>query len=187
MERAIIAHKWNGSPDGDFIPWLRDHLANEGFSVSAPEMPSTTIDAWVSAISSAAGTPDLSTCLIGHDVGCQAIVRYLATLQEGQEFRAVFLVAPWTRLEGNVEEGLKQWVNEPINWDAAKRRARRFVVIYSDNDALVPVENSEMFGKLLNAELVLDSGRHHFSDEDDVTQLPSLEKVISESYHENEN
>ncbi len=183
MDRAIIVHKWNGSPTGDFIPWLRDCLSGEGFSVSVPEMPTTTIDAWVSAISSAAGTPDLSTCLIGHDAGCQAIVRYLSTLQDGQEFRAVFLVAPWTRLDGANDEGIKQWVNEPIDWNAAKVCARRFVVIYSDNDNLVPVENSEMFGKLLNAELVLDSGRHHFSDEDDVTQLPSLSEAISESYH----
>ena len=47
-------------------------------------------------------------------------------------------------------------------------------MIYSDTDYHVSVENATDFANKLGAKLILEQNRGHFTDNDDVTQLPML-------------
>lgn len=50
MKRVVIVHRWGGSPESDFLPWLKKELEKREYEVSAPKMPDTDypkIEAWV--------------------------------------------------------------------------------------------------------------------------------------------
>src|SRR4030067_3524668 len=99
--RAIIVHRWDVKPQDDWYPWLKQELTASGFKVEVPEMPRTeapVIKEWVEKLAQVVGEPDRQTFLVGHSIGCQTIIRYLATLTENQKAGGGLLVAPWLHL-----------------------------------------------------------------------------------------
>jgi hypothetical protein len=186
MKRAYIIHRWGGDSTSDWVPWLREELEEKGIAATAPDMPNPntpTITEWTNTLHTLITSPDAETFIIGHSVGCQAIVRYISSLQENETIGKVILVAPWTQLtnvgEGNMEIA-RQWMETPIDWEGAKKHCKSFTVIYSNDDPKVPQENAKDFANRLGAKLILEESRGHFTDEDDVTQLPVLLKEILE-------
>lgn len=179
MKQAIIMHGWYGHPQEGWLPWLKKELERKGYRVDVPAMPEPDkprISPWVATIKSIA-TDELSL-MVGHSVGCQTILRYLATTSKQVE--AIVLVAPWTRLtpaataEEGEEEVARPWLNTPIDWEKAKVAAKRFVAIFSDDDPYVPITEADVFKKNLGAKVVIEHGKGHLSGEDGVTQLPAI-------------
>ncbi|PRP96483.1 RBBP9/YdeN family alpha/beta hydrolase [Enhygromyxa salina] len=89
-KRVVIVPRWGGHGQHDWYPWLRAQLAEDpgaGLQVEVVELPNPdapVIEQCVAALQSALGTraEDLrSTLLVGHSVGCQALLRYLAELR----------------------------------------------------------------------------------------------------------
>ncbi len=181
MKRAFIIHGWGGNSAEAWLPWLKEELESKGIAATTPDMPDTDrpkIDDWVNFLSGLVGSANKDTYFVGHSIGCQAIARYLSILPDGASAGGVILVAPWMNLT-NLDQSediqiAKPWVETPIDWDAVKRHCTRSVVIYSDNDPYVPIGQAKTFGNNLNAKLILESNRGHFSDSDDVTQIPVL-------------
>ena len=49
----------------------------------------------------------------------------------------------------------------------------------SDNDRCVTEKDSLEFGRRIGAEMILEKNRGHFTEDDDVTQLPALlERIV---------
>ncbi len=185
-KRAFIIHGWGADSSSDWIPWLKEELERNGIAAITPNMPGTgtpTIGEWVGMLSTLITNPDPETYLVGHSIGCQAIIRYLSALPEEVMVGGIALIAPWTKVNLSNDTEIviaKPWIETPIMWDAARHRSRKFVVVYSDNDKFVSQEDAISFGERLGAECILDQNRGHFSDEDDVTQLPILlEKLLA--------
>lgn len=181
MNTVVIVHGWGADSESDWIPWLKVELERRGARVIAPDMPNTnapTIDSWVQFLGKIVKDAGEDFYFVGYSIGCQAVLRYLQTLPEGERVGGVVLVAGWTLLTGlsdEEEEVARPWEETPIEWTNVAAHSKAFVVIYSDNDPHVPERNARDFEEKLNAKLVLDSGRGHFTtDEDDVTQLPTV-------------
>ena len=99
MKKAYIVHRWDGGPESDWYPWLKNELEKKGFIVYIPEMPNTQhpkIEEWLPHLKKIVGKWNENTLFVGHSVGCQAILR----LMEGSDKKAggVYLVAPWMKL-----------------------------------------------------------------------------------------
>ena len=83
QKRVFIVHGWDGHPKEGWFPWLKQELEKHGFDVFVPQMPEPImpkIEAWVSHLAGIVNKPDKNTCFVGHSIGCQAILRYLETL-----------------------------------------------------------------------------------------------------------
>ena len=186
-KRVYVIHGWGDSPASNWIPCLKEELERKGFSVTAPDMPDTnnpSIYVWPNFISSLVVDPDRSTFLIGHSMGCQAIVRYLSNLKENAVIGGSVFVAPVNRQITNLsdEEKIiaKPWLETPINWNDASKHIMKSVVIYSDNDVFIPVREAQDFAKNIQAKSIMEEGKGHFSDANDVTQLPvALREILS--------
>jgi predicted alpha/beta hydrolase family esterase len=181
VKRAIIVHGWSDNPEGSWFPWLKRKLEEKGMKVEVPAMPDTDIpkiDAWVKKLEETVGNPDKDTFLVGHSIGCQAIMRYLE--KTNAKVGGILFVAGWFTLKGlgNDEQIVaKPWLETPINTDKVK--TNKIIVILCDDDPYVPVSNAETFKKRLNAEIIMQTGKGHFSGEDGVTELPeALEAVL---------
>lgn len=100
MKKIQIIHGWESSPDEPILKWLKFSLQKKGFEVSAPDMPEPEkpkIETWVGKLKEVV-SPDKETILVGHSIGCQAILRYLETLPEGTKVAGIILIAPFITL-----------------------------------------------------------------------------------------
>ena len=170
MKRAFIIHCWGGSPNEFWYPWLKKELESKGWTVIVPKMPETNkpnIVKWTAAVKRVVKTVDKDTYFIGHSIGCQTIIRYLAS-QKKQCGGAVF-VAGWFTLANLKPKELpiaKPWQYEPIDFVMAKKNMKQSVAILGAADALVPLKpNKDVFMKVLGSKVIVEKGKGHFDDE----------------------
>ncbi len=179
MKRVFIIHGWEGYPEDGWYPWLKKELEKNGFEVFVPAMPNTDepkIDEWVDSLSNLVGKPDENTYFVGHSIGCQTILRYLEKL-ENKKIGGVVCVAGWfilSDLETEEEKIIgKPWIETPIDFNKVIMTTNNFVAIFSDDDPVVPLkENEKIFNEKLNAKIIIERNRGHFSEGDGVTELP---------------
>ena len=193
MLRVIIVHGWASAPEGDWFPCLKSELEKIGFEVLVPKLPdpkNPRIQGWVQKIADAIGEPDEKTYLVGHSLGCQAIVRYLETLPRKTKVGgAVFVGGYFKRLTGleeeikeniGVAETEKHWLGTPIDFAKAKTHLLKSIAIFSDNDYYVPPDNQDDLRDKLGSEIIIEHEMGHFSGVlDGVFELPvALESVL---------
>jgi uncharacterized protein len=187
MKRIYIIHGWGGNPYEPLLQWLADELREAGHEVVAPEMPDTDhpqIETWVPFLQKIVGSADENTFFIGHSIGCQTILRYLETLPEGVKIGGAVFIAGWYNVRNLDTEEEKEivgpWVNTPH--DDAKIRAaiNKGVVILSDNDPYVSLDNQVPWKEKAGVRVIIESGKGHYNNEEaGVTQSQTvLEEVV---------
>ena len=193
MKSVYIIHGWGGSPKEEIHKWLKSELESKGFKVHALKMPNTKtpkIKEWVPFLQENISNPDEETHFVGHSIGCQTILRYLETLSEKIKVGKVVLLAPWTNLLETAYENpdeekkiAKPWIETPINLEKCKSHTKHFTAIFSDNDFCVPLSDKEIFRKKLNAKIIVEHNKGHFTMEDNVDKVPSALSSILEISH----
>lgn len=187
-KRVFIIHGWDGYPEEGWFPWLKKELELRGFEVQVPAMPNAAeprIDAWISHLAAVVGEPNENTFLVGHSIGCQAVLRYLSSIDK--KIGGAVFIAGWfvlSDLETEEEKIIgKPWLETLINFEKIKENSPNFVVIFSKDDDVVPFEeNKARFERDLSAKIIVEYGKGHFSGGDGVTELPSaLESVLEMS------
>jgi len=187
-KRAFLIHGWEGYPEEGWFPWLSEELSKKGFKVEVLPMPnsqSPKIEEWVPFLAKNVGEIDEKTVLIGHSIGCQTIWRYLESLKEGERIAGAVLVAPWIRLKAEnalqdeeSKEIAKPWLEIPIAWEKVKKNCGKFVVILSDDDPYVYLEDGKFFKEQLGAKLIIEHNMKHFSGDDGINILPSAKEAV---------
>lgn len=176
MRRVFIIHGWGGHSGEGWLAWLGSELRSRGFEVQVPDMPDTDnphIEAWLSQLAGLVGIPDQDTYFVGHSIGCQTILRYVASLTSS--VGGMVLVAPWVRLPTIFEEEkeiAKPWLETPIDFEKVRAHGGKVVALLSDDDEDAPVEDAGFFEKELGARATILAGRGHFTEADGAWQLP---------------
>ncbi|HYF28783.1 MAG TPA: alpha/beta fold hydrolase [Candidatus Paceibacterota bacterium] len=187
MRKVILVHGWDGTPNTGWFPWLQRELEARGFVVVAPQLPDTDaprIATWVPALAEAIGTVGEHMYLVGHSMGCQAILRYLEALPAGQKVGGAIFVAgffrPLTGLETDEEREIDaEWANTPIDTDKVRSHLPESFALFSDDDPWVPAENAKDFRDRLGSETLIQHGQRHFNEGAGFTTLPIvLEKLL---------
>lgn len=177
---AVIVHGWGGSPLDGWYPWLAAELEARGYAVAVPAMPDTDvpeITPWVQTLKSTiADIPAEEVLLVGHSIGCQTILRYLAEAYVPVG-KALF-VAGWTTLSGLDEEEQaigRPWLETPINLEHVRSHLGSSVAFFSTDDPVVPLEPNQIFFKdRVGSETVVLNGYNHFDEDAGIMRLPEL-------------
>ena len=173
MKKVFIIHGWDGYPEEGIFPWLKKELENRGFVVCNPAMPeplNPQIDLWVEFLGKQVGIPDKDTVFFGHSIGSQTILRYLESLPEDIKVGGAVFLAPWVNLNPRAYENdkdkkiAKPWLETKLGWRKVKSHTDKFICIFSDNDALVPISDSIIFERELGAKIIVEHGKEHFSE-----------------------
>jgi len=188
MRKVILVHGWGGNAsDEAWFGWLRNQLEKKGFKVEAWDMPNTNyprIGEWVNFLKEKVPKPDADTYFVGHSIGCQTILRYLESLEEGIKVGGCVFVAGWFNLieetyeDPEDKEIAKPWIENPINFEKVKDHTDTFVAIFSDNDPDVPLSDKDLFEQKLGAKIIIEHNKGHFSDDVGVKELPVVLKEI---------
>lgn len=180
VQRVVIVHGYESSPDANWFPWLQDALEAEGIGVSVVSLPSPDDPdkaAWEDAVSSALGVPGATTVVVAHSLGVVTALRVLAALPEPWELGGIVLVAGFTDpLEALPE--LDGFLATDVDVERVATNVRVRTVIRSDTDPFVPSAASDDLARRLNARLQVHPGAGHFMAEDGVTRFPALLDVI---------
>jgi len=123
------------------------------------------------------GEPDEDVYLIGHSIGCVAILRYLETLSESQKIAGVVFVAGFTENVGFDE--IQNFFETSIDLEKIKTKSKNgFVAIHSDDDPYVDLKYADVFREKLGAEIIIKHNAKHFSGaiegEDSCVELPDV-------------
>lgn len=180
--RVFIIHGWDFNPEMNWYPWLKDELESNGFEVYVPEMPDTAepnISAWKEKLSETIGKLREDDILIGHSIGCQAIMRYLQDQKEDTKIKGCIFVAGWINLDNledeSVEDVARPWMEEPINFDNIRKFTDKWSVFISDNDPYnCKEENERIFKEKLGAKVTIIEGAGHFTEEYGITEMPEV-------------
>jgi len=183
MRRSLVTvHRWAGNPETDFYPWLGQQvltppaLFDEVLTPRMPEPGTPTIERWVPALANVLGpTPSPSTVLLGHSVGCQTVLRYLASLPEGRRVEGALLVAAWFEVD-RPWSAVRPWLDTPIDLARARAALGRCVVVLSDGDPFTTDwrRNTRLWEERMGAEVVVVPGGRHFNNPREPAILDAL-------------
>jgi predicted alpha/beta hydrolase family esterase len=188
-QRVFIVHGWGGSPEESMHEWMEISLEKKFFDALALHMPQPekpTIKEWVKHLDESVGTLDKNTFFIGHSIGCQTILRYLET--QNKACGGAVFIAPWFSLQGledSDEESIAEpWLTKEINLEKVKKNLPKLSVIFSDNDPYVPLSDKEIFKVTLNAHVIVEHDKGHYTEDDGVerneTALKELVRIAKE-------
>jgi uncharacterized protein len=189
MKRVVIVHGWEGGIHEPQLAWLREE---RGYFVVFENMPNPeepTINEWVSKLNSLVGKPDNQTDLVGHSIGCQTVLRYLASLPEGSRLGKVVLIAPWLvkteeqklllQVEGEeVWSIAKPWIETPIDFEKVKKIPISIACVFSGNDEFVSLDNVKLVEEQLGAKAEVYKNKGHFNPGAGITELPEVLKYF---------
>ena len=189
MKKVYLVHGWEGSP-GKLYEWLASELAKEGLEVETLAMPNPDepiITDWVAKLNECVGkNPDENIIFVGHSIGSQAILRYLARLETTGLFGGFVFIAPWLKVSGlKTQEEIdiaKPWVETPIDSKKVSQHIPKdkIIAIFSDDDPFVPKDNWELFEKFFGTKIIIESGKGHITAGEGVYTLPSVLQAILE-------
>jgi uncharacterized protein len=185
-KRVILVHGWSGHARNHFFPSVKTALTAKGYKVIAvKQIDSDTpkIKPWVAQLQEAVGTIDAETYFVGHSIGCQVIIRYLA--QQKKRCGGAVFVGGWFQLMPDATPTAddrriaKPWLFDPIDFAAVKKNLATSVAILSDDDPFVPLApNKAVFTNVLKSKVIVERKKGHFTKEDGVTAMPSVVKEL---------
>ena len=172
-----MVHGWEGSPNKDWFLWLNKKLIKAGHNVLNMSMPNSfhpKKDEWVKHLEEHI---DLSkdTFFITHSLGAIAVLKYLEKIDK--KIKGAILVAPYIINEKKYKT-VSSFYSRKIDWKKVNKNCSKFFTIFSDNDSFVSLDQYFYMKDKTNVVLTVLNNRGHFSDDDNIKELPELYKII---------
>lgn len=168
IERVVVMPRWGGTAESDWYPWLRERLAGWAGAVDVLDLPdrgAPVIERCVEVIEAAVPDATLgSTLLVGHSVGCQAMLRFLARRPAGVVAGGTLCVAGWWTVDAPWPT-IVPWIETPLAVERVRRAAGGVVVVLSDDDPFTADHemNAGLWVARLGAVVQRVAGGRHFN------------------------
>lgn len=177
MSRFVLLHGTGGSPDSNWLPWLRSRLLALDKHVQVPTFPTPegqSQENWLAAFESQVGELHGDMVLVGHSMGCGLLARLLE--QSTESIQASFFVAGWSGLLGlpDFDPLIESFFVEPFDWSAIRARAGRTFCYHGANDPYVPLAMGQEFAHNLGQTAVVFDEGGHLNAEAGFTEFPEL-------------
>jgi predicted alpha/beta hydrolase family esterase len=180
--KAVILHGTANDHTGNWFPWLKQELLKLGLEdVWVPDLPGS-------------GRPDIkryteyllsknwdfkNNLLVGHSSGSVEIMGLLLALPEGITIDTAVLVGTY---KGDLGRDDLRATAADFDYQKIKSKAKKFIVVHSDNDPYCPLDGAKWVAQQLDAKFVLMPGFAHFGIQQDpkFKEFPELLQIIKE-------
>jgi hypothetical protein len=175
---AILVHGWKGWPENAWFPWLQKELEARGWTTKALKMPDPLLprrDAWVGTIIGAIRDPE--TVLVGHSLGCPAI---LWALEEyaGPPFAKVVCVSGFIRPFLPLGTFREEWFPHALDIGKVRPKARAWSVIHAKFDPLVPFKEGAFLAAELGVPLTVTKRIGHLTQKEGALEVPEILSAV---------
>jgi hypothetical protein len=184
MANATIIHGSYGSPNENWIPWLKNELEKLNFKVFVPKFPTPvgqSLEAWEKFFKKYEKSLDENSIIIGHSLGPAFILRILE--KSKKPIKAAFFVSGFVDFLGlpEFDEINKTFVGKEFDWNKIKQNCKKFILFHSDNDPYVPIENAKRLAKALGVEIIIIKNAGHFNKAAGYLKFEELLEKIKET------
>lgn len=177
IKHFVLLHGKGGSTNRNFLPWLKDELEAQGFSVDSPELPNSknpNDDEQAEYVKKHCQLGK-NTAVIGHSFGGIVALRLL---ESGVKLGSVTLVGtPYSSnfLDGKHRPTVAAAVNKGFKFNVIKKNCPDFTALYDLGDYVVPVSDGKAFAAGLNCPLVeVHAQEGHFT----ANQEPEILRTV---------
>lgn len=163
MKNALILHGTGNSSSDNWFLWLKGELEERGFKVWVPDLPGAhnpNLDRYMKFIFEN-WEFDKDSIIIGHSSGAFTILGIFEKLPKGLVIEKAILVAGFVSDLGF--RAINELFLKPLDYLKIKGKAKKFVLIHSDDDPYVPIWHGYELKKRLGGKLVIMKGQKHFS------------------------
>lgn len=188
MEKGVFKFTDGMIYPGEWFPWLKKEVEARRLEVFVPqflEVGDPQIHNWVSKLAELVDTADESTYFTGCDMGYQIIACYPKALPGGVKVGGAFFIADFFKrlagFEDNPDVGriAKHWLDNSLDLGKVKSHLSKSIVISSDIDPYVPLDNQDDFRDKLGSEIITKQKMGHFGGDNDINKLPIvLESIL---------
>jgi len=183
MGSIFIIHSAYGSPEENWIPWLKNKLEGMGQTVFAPKFPTPenqNLESWMKVFDGYRQYLGSDSIFVGHSIGVAFILNVLEGLD--RPVKAAFLVSGFKALIGipafdNIN---RTFVERSLDWKKIRGNCGKFYMLHSDNDPYVPLANAEEVAKNLGIDITVVKGAGHFNQKAGYTKFDLLLERIKE-------
>jgi uncharacterized protein len=189
-DRIVIVPRWAGGPTNDWYSWAsaeltRSHPSLRVDTLDLPNRNAPVIDQCVAALEAELGD-DLSalssTLLVGHSVGCQALMRYLAERPQPSDrdtAPSLVCVAGWWTVD-EPWSSIRPWIDTPIALQRLRKNTGNITVLLSDDDPFTSDwrTNKSTWEQRLDADVRVNMGGRHFNAEQEPAVLELLRGFV---------
>ena len=180
MKRAVLLHGTDGSPESNWLPWLKRQLEAMGYAVWVPLLPenSTPNRHTYNDFLFSSGRDFTDNLIIGHSSGAVSILNLL-TDERCPPIKTGVLAGAWSSLdEAELTDGIKAAFGSPEQiyerfrglfptegFDFARitAHAGKLLFVHSDDDPYCPLKQAQWLAGQTGSELVVVPGGQHFS------------------------
>lgn len=180
----FIIHGSFGSKDGNWFPWLKLKLEEQGHEVFLPQFPvedyekfkklietdpdvepkNQSLEAWLAVLRPYHKLISADTVFVGHSIGPAFILRVLERIKIRVK-ACVFAAGFLDMLPGYPEFNAvnKTFIEPEFNWEKIKENCQEFICVGGDDDPYVPQDALKKLADELGVGLQLIPGGKHLS------------------------
>lgn len=175
-KKAYIIHGAYGSPDENWVPWLKKELEKMDYKVFTPKFPTPddqNLENWMKVFEPYFEKVDEDSIFVGHSLGPAFILSVLERIQV--KVKACFFVAPFITNIGNPDfDIINKTFYKNFDWKKIKHNCKKFYIFQSDNDPYVPMEKGGELASNLHIGVIKLKNAGHFNKDAGYTEFPEL-------------
>lgn len=178
---VFIIHGAYGSPNENWIPWLKKELKQLGKEVIVPTFPTPrgqVLERWLEVFGNFEDKVGEETILIGHSIGATFLLSVLEKLQS--PIHTSFLVSGFIGPLNNpkFDKINKTFAEKEFNWPKIRSNCQKFHIIHGDNDPYVLMGKAEELAKNLGVEVEVIKNGGHLNKSAGYTKFEYLIRLI---------
>ncbi len=181
MKRAVVLHGTDGSPEGNWLAWLKQKLEAEGYDVWAPLLPDnhTPNRETYGNFLFNSGRDFTDNLVVRHSSGAVEALNLLMDERCPRVHMGV-MVSAWM---GGTPKGMDgtQFKDlfplDGFDFARIKANADKLAFLHGDDDPYCPLEQAQYMAKQLDAPITVVPGGQHLGAT--FTELPQLWDAIT--------
>ena len=180
MKHVVILHSRGGTPDSDFIPWVKDELEKLGYTVEVPMLPNNTEpdDIEQSKYIAKNCTIDENTIIVGHSSGGLAAMRLLEKTKGG---RLVLVGTPHNSVfaDGKERASVSRSINRGYDYGKIRSNVRDVIALYDSGDPIIPLSDGKAYAEKLGGIYIEGKGTiGHFNGDKEPDVLMAITPTL---------
>jgi predicted alpha/beta hydrolase family esterase len=183
--KIVGFHGTDSSGQGGWWPYFASELKKIGHEVWVPDLPGADKPnlAHYNKYLDSQDWDFTDNLIVGHSSGAVTILGFLQ--QKDTKVDTAILVSPFTdeiMKDPHWSHRMGGMFEQPFDFEKIKTKAKKFIIVHSDNDPYCPLEGAKEIAEKLDAELIIIPGGQHFSSHLDPAykKFPKLIEIIKQ-------